>query len=55
MHYWDKDKNKYTSCDEPLGYNGDEVDMCGEYKPRPPRPAKFDLNGLVLEGIRRRF
>lgn len=49
MHRYNRDTKKLESCMEPLGYNGDEVDMCSKFKPAKPRSAKFDLNGLVLD------
>lgn len=49
MHYYNKETHQLESCMEPQGYNGDEVDMCVKYRAAPPKKARFDLNGLVLD------
>lgn len=51
MHYYNRETKKLESCMEPLGYNGDEVDMCGKYESAPPKKARFNLNGLILDGM----
>ena len=55
MH-WEKTYKNYAGedytmrgCSEPLGYYGDEPCMCSGFLKSPPKKARFDLNGLILE------
>lgn len=48
-HIYNKETQQYERCDAMLGYSGQETCMCPKYEPRPPRKARFDLNGLVLD------